>query len=312
MNLQHALNWARRAVSLIFLIVASAAPQATVIAHRQETQTVSAIVIYQNSCGAPCAPVWEILEQLQSKFGGQLEIATIDADLPANQPVVQRLLRNYGVPEESRSFPLLLVGQTALVGVSEISRNADTAVETTIQQGDGASPLVRGSQSTSQDLAVSPAIWQILTLVFGCLSTLLAIALIFALLSGQRARKSARAATVQVTRADEAGFIRTLIGQGHYSTDFLAVMLAVAEKYRSDGTVPTSAGRLARDFMVMVGEYLSLSPVEQLNTKVIYSPDRHVAYGPLRAGDSAWVVEPGWQRNSKILKKAGVQARRAT
>jgi hypothetical protein len=301
----------------------------------QTASVARPVVIYQSSCGNPCASLFaSVLPQIQSKYGDRLEIVVVDADLPVNKSVVARLLKEYDASRDS--LPVFLIDQTALKGIQPISQQSDALIKTSLDSGSGNSPFAREIAKQSdqlrsalttaqqtvnqltqqvQELQVAQSSIQRLTLILALTAGVLfvvvlvtsTIAIRFA---SQRFRSQQPRQLLLDTRADEAAFIRTLIGQGKYSTDFLGLMLNVSEQYQREGTVGPRAAQLARDFLVMARELLGLAPVENLGTTVTYDPLRHLAYGSFKPGTRVIVVESGWLRHGSILKRASVQMKK--
>jgi len=253
----------------------------------------------------------------------------IDQDIAANNIIIQNLLEEYQISLSGVEFPLFLIDQSALSGVTNIQQQADTMIELSLQNGGGPLPLAMSLQADYEkvlieredleqkvtQLETSLSSSQRLSLLLLLALAVLLFSLIVLLLRTRRKHSHTPPPTTQgqgskyiSTRGEKAGFVRTLIGQGAYSVDFLAEMKRIQYEYQSTQIIPETAIYLARDFLEMAEHHLDLYPVEQIGSQVRFDRSKHKSYAHHKPRDPVWVISPGWQRKGQIIKRALVQS----
>ena len=81
---------------------------------------VYAVLFFSPTCGHCHKVMTEDLPPLQEKYGEQLQIYTVDTSSQAGQTLFQSAIDRYQIPQERRGVPMLVVGQSVLVGSQEI------------------------------------------------------------------------------------------------------------------------------------------------------------------------------------------------
>lgn len=349
----NSLKWKFRTLSLFWIallvflksdLVAYALPQ------NQGSHTISVVYIYKGSCGDTCSEITlNLIPTLQTKYGDQIEIIALDFDLPANKPIINKIISYYQIPAENISLPLFITDTNFLLGIDQINNGVDGLIETSLQNGDNVSPLSRVLESSLKNQQELEATIGELEAIKGELETkkselettenelqkvttelnsyksffyisaiasiLLFIVLIFlslALLNASNKSKRLQTRLVNTTKKlteSEENFVNTLIGQSTAGVDFLAEMAKVKFQYQKNHTISENAAFLARDFLLMVERYMAITPLAEYGTQVRYDPKLHYSSEIHKPGDIVWVVEPGWQRNGKLLKRTMVRER---
>ena len=126
--------------SLPFLglaVVAFASPGAP---HRtpptlQETPVVRAVLFYSPSCPRCQEVITEDLPPLMDTYGAQLEIVGINVTFAEGQTLFQAAWEQYSIPEDLRGVPLLVIGDTWLVGARDIPEQLPGLIEEGLAQG---------------------------------------------------------------------------------------------------------------------------------------------------------------------------------
>jgi len=96
---------------------------------------VRAVLFYSPSCPHCHKVISEDLPPLLEKYGARLQIIGVDTSQPGGQAWYQAAIQRYGIPEERRGVPTLIVGHVILVGSLEIPQQLPDLIEQYLAQG---------------------------------------------------------------------------------------------------------------------------------------------------------------------------------
>lgn len=120
---------------------------------RAQNPVVNAVLFYSPSCPACHKVIQEDLPPLLEKFGSQLNIIGVNVSIQEGQELYQSAVKRFNIPEEKLGVPCLIVGETILVGTSEIPGHFPGIIENGLAQGGISMPDVPGLKEA---LANSP------------------------------------------------------------------------------------------------------------------------------------------------------------
>ena len=120
---------------LIPLLVFFSTTPVTTLAQSSGEPAARAVLFYSPTCGHCHYVISEVLGPMVADYGDQLQIIAIDASTPAGGKLYQIALDYYQLPSERRGVPLLIVGDTALVGSDEIPEQFPGLVEAGLVSG---------------------------------------------------------------------------------------------------------------------------------------------------------------------------------
>ena len=104
------------------------------IANAQSTDVVvHAVLFYSPTCGHCEYVINEVLPPLMEKYGSQLEIVGIDVTVPEGQELFMSAMRSFNLP--SSGVPFLVIGDTYLVGSTDIPEKFPGLIDTHLAQG---------------------------------------------------------------------------------------------------------------------------------------------------------------------------------
>ncbi len=96
---------------------------------------VRAVLFYSPACPHCHKVISEDLPPLLEKYGERLQIIGVDTTQPRGQALYQAAIQRYGIPEERRGVPTLIIGDVVLVGSLEIPQQLPDLVEKYLAQG---------------------------------------------------------------------------------------------------------------------------------------------------------------------------------
>jgi uncharacterized membrane protein len=96
---------------------------------------VRAVLFYSPSCPHCHQVISEDLLPLLDKYGERLQIIGVDTSQPGGQALYQAAIQRYGIPEERRGVPTLIIDDVVLVGSLEIPQQLPDLVEEHLAQG---------------------------------------------------------------------------------------------------------------------------------------------------------------------------------
>jgi uncharacterized membrane protein/thiol-disulfide isomerase/thioredoxin len=96
---------------------------------------VRAVLFYSPGCPHCHKVISEDLPPLLEKYGERLQIIGVDTTQPGGQALYQAAIQRYGIPEERRGVPTLIVDDVVLVGSLEIPQQLPDLVEKYLAQG---------------------------------------------------------------------------------------------------------------------------------------------------------------------------------
>lgn len=101
----------------------------------EETAVVRAVLFYSRTCGHCHQVITEALPPLQEKYGDQLHIAGVDVGSEGGSQLFSAAIQRFNIPEEMRAVPMLIVGETVLLGSQEIPEKFPGLIEQHLEQG---------------------------------------------------------------------------------------------------------------------------------------------------------------------------------
>ncbi len=109
---------------------------------------VRLVFIWSEDC-SHCHEVMEnVLPPLVEKHGDQLEIASIETSRdPARYEIYLAAIELFGIPPQRQGWPAVFIGDTHLLGSTEIPAKLEGLIEKYLQQGGVAYPPIPGLQS---------------------------------------------------------------------------------------------------------------------------------------------------------------------
>jgi uncharacterized membrane protein len=105
---------------------------------------VRAVLFYSPTCPHCHQVISENLPPLFDKYGDRLQVIGLDITQPGGQTLYQAAVERYGIPEERRGVPTLIVGDVVLVGSLEIPQQLPDLVENYLAQGGVGWPDIPG------------------------------------------------------------------------------------------------------------------------------------------------------------------------
>jgi uncharacterized membrane protein len=111
---------------LILLAIGPAAAQAPV---------VRAILFHSSTCPHCIDVITNILPPIQAKYGARFELRMLEISDKANNDLFTAALKKYAVPQELWAVPLILIGQTYLVGSDQISEKLEQEIDRGLAAG---------------------------------------------------------------------------------------------------------------------------------------------------------------------------------
>jgi len=111
-------------------------PLAAPVAHADAPSpdaVVRAVLFYSPSCGHCHLVINEVLPPLFEKYGDQLDIVGIDITQPGGQALFHAVLAHFNL--ESAGVPLLVIGDTYLIGSVEIPEKFPGLIEQHLAEG---------------------------------------------------------------------------------------------------------------------------------------------------------------------------------
>jgi uncharacterized membrane protein len=152
----------RKCLLFIFAILAGIlTPWTSIQPARAQAPVVRAVLFYSPSCGHCHYIITEVLPAIFDHYGRKLAMIGIDVTQPDGQAVFYAALEKYKV--EYAAVPLLVVGDTYLMGDVDIPQQLPGLIEHYLAQGGvdwpeitGLAELIAGTQST-QEAQASPS-----------------------------------------------------------------------------------------------------------------------------------------------------------
>ncbi len=115
------------------LLPSAAAQEATPAA--RAGPTVEALLFWSTTCEHCHKVIEEILPPLQDRYGEELRIFFVEVQSVAGYDLWRKVWDVYGIGEDRRGVPLLVIGNAALLGEVEIAKDAPTAIDRGLAAG---------------------------------------------------------------------------------------------------------------------------------------------------------------------------------
>lgn len=123
---------------------------------RAQTPVVHAVLFYSPTCPHCHEVMTNVLPALKEKFAAQLDILEINAIEEEGQALYQTYLTEFQIPRNKYGVPALLVGQTVMVGTTEIENQFPDLIDQTLSQGGNEWPQLSGLQTVLEARAPVP------------------------------------------------------------------------------------------------------------------------------------------------------------
>lgn len=100
-----------------------------------ESAVVRAVLFYSPSCPHCHQVIEEVLPPLFERYGVQLQLVGIDTTTQGGGALFQAAVERYAIPPERQAVPMLIVGETILLGSGEIPNQFPGLVDFYLAQG---------------------------------------------------------------------------------------------------------------------------------------------------------------------------------
>lgn len=120
---------------------------------RADEPVVRAVLFWSEDCPHCHDVIENHLPPLQDTYGERLDVRTLELSTRENYEVWQSAMDAFEVPEERRGVPMLIVGDTVLVGSREIPEQLPGLIEERLAAGGVGFPAVPGLE----DLLATPS-----------------------------------------------------------------------------------------------------------------------------------------------------------
>jgi hypothetical protein len=104
-------------------------------------------------------------------------------------------------------------------------------------------------------------------------------------------------------RSDE---INKLIGQGENNTNYLGEMYRVLY-YRGKRGITSDMILLVEELIPELKNLFQITTIEEFGKQVLYDPELHFSLGIIEPGELVTIVEPGWKKDTTIIRKPTVR-----
>lgn len=129
----------------------------TAVAHPSDTPAVRAVLLMSPGCGHCHYVITEVLQPMAQEYGDQLQILVIDVTTQVGSVLYHDALDYYGVPEEGRGVPTLIIGDEVLVGSLDIPAEFPGIVANGLASGGIDWPAFPGLAEAMAAVESSPA-----------------------------------------------------------------------------------------------------------------------------------------------------------
>jgi len=106
----------------------------TVSPVQADVSVVRAVLFYSPTCPHCYQVITEDLPPLLEKYGDQVQIIGVDTSSPGGQVLFQSAIERFNIPPEHQGVPMLIVGETILIGALEIPEQFPALVERCLAQ----------------------------------------------------------------------------------------------------------------------------------------------------------------------------------
>ena len=118
--------------SILFLLVISSATLAS-----GKTPIVQAVLFFSPTCPHCHKVMTEDLPPLTEKYGEKLQIMAVDVTEQAGADLYKKAVEQFSISDDRHGVPTLVVGETVLVGSSEIPAQFPQIVQSSLSVGGG-------------------------------------------------------------------------------------------------------------------------------------------------------------------------------
>lgn len=109
---------------------------------------VKAVLFFSPACPHCHQVITQDLPPLMDQYGSRLQLIVVDTTSEAGHELYQAAVQRFSIPEERRGVPMLIVGDTVLVGSLEIPERFPGLVETYLDSGGVGWPSIPGLAET--------------------------------------------------------------------------------------------------------------------------------------------------------------------
>jgi uncharacterized membrane protein/thiol-disulfide isomerase/thioredoxin len=100
-----------------------------------EDVAVHAVLFYSPSCPHCHTVIKEVLPPLFEQYGDQLQIVGVDTSSPGGSALFGAAIQRFAIPPDRQAVPMLIVGETVLLGSIEIPEKFPKLIEQYLAQG---------------------------------------------------------------------------------------------------------------------------------------------------------------------------------
>jgi hypothetical protein len=105
---------------------------------------VRALLFWSENCAHCHAVIAETLPPLQERYGSQLDVRTVEVSDPTRYELWRSVIETFQVPPERMAVPMLVIGDSVLVGSYEISEALPGLIEQHLATGGVDYPAIPG------------------------------------------------------------------------------------------------------------------------------------------------------------------------
>ena len=138
------LTYQSRALTRLFGLVALLCALFSAGAAQSAEAVVHAVLFYAPTCPHCHVVMEQVLPPLQTRYGTQLRMLTVDVSQPAGQRLYETTTTTFAIPNDRLGVPALVVGTELLVGSEEIPARLPVLIEATLAAGGNDWPAIAG------------------------------------------------------------------------------------------------------------------------------------------------------------------------
>ena len=146
-------------VLFVFLLIAAclAIQPAAVVAQSADAPVVQAILFHTPTCPACIRVIEDVLDPMMNDHGDQLQVVKINTLEDSGYEFYLAVVERYQIPSDRQGVPTLLVGDTVLIGSSEISERFPPLFDDVLDTGGISWPDIPGLVQTISEFQTPPS-----------------------------------------------------------------------------------------------------------------------------------------------------------
>jgi uncharacterized membrane protein len=121
-----------------------------------EGAVVRAVIFYSPSCPHCHTVIEEFLVPLFDQYGEQIEMVGVDTSSPGGSALFSAAIQHFAIPPEQQVVPMLIVGETILLGSYDIPDQFPGLIEHYLDQGGVDWPDIPGLREALAEAAPGP------------------------------------------------------------------------------------------------------------------------------------------------------------